>query len=360
MLVLLSASSTFVAPVAPVTPAAPRATVTMQSIDSDRRSRSPGLARNFYDSSTADFKRPQGFGDPLGSRVGDYDRPGTYDGARRDYASAGRRVGRYDYGYDERGGGMYGDRGSYDRGIGSYGSYRGREYSDRDISYGYGGGGYGGGYRDRYRGGALSRGGYGGGYGGGYRGSSIGNTALDLIANFGQYALLFAVLAAPKIPQASSVSALVGLLLISSGGVFAVSGALDLGRQELRTDGVYALCRHPTYAGIIAACVGLGFWSANTEQLLSRVLLTGALSALLYYKAEREEELLYDRYGMRYSEWAAGVPRFYPALFSNGNRYRFQGGRGGYGGGRGRGGYGPMRSGYGGGYDRGGYDSYRY
>ena len=29
-------------------------------IDDDRRSRSPGLQNNFYDTSTADFKRPHG------------------------------------------------------------------------------------------------------------------------------------------------------------------------------------------------------------------------------------------------------------------------------------------------------------
>ena len=35
------------------------------SIDEERRSRSPGMSRNFYDISTADFKRPHGMRSPL-------------------------------------------------------------------------------------------------------------------------------------------------------------------------------------------------------------------------------------------------------------------------------------------------------
>ena len=51
---------------------------------------------------------------------------------------------------------------------------------------------------------------------------------------------------------------------------------------------------------MISASVGIGFWSTSTEQLLSRLLLTGVLCCLLWYKANREENFLEERYGAQY------------------------------------------------------------
>lgn len=79
------------------------------------------------------------------------------------------------------------------------------------------------------------------------------------------------------------------------------------------TDGMYGLCRHPIYAGLITACVGISFFSESPERLLTRLLLTGALSCLLWYKADREEALLEANYGAAYLDWAANVPPFFPA-----------------------------------------------
>jgi len=153
----------------------------------------------------------------------------------------------------------------------------------------------------------------------------VGNTIVDLGLGAAQLALLFAVLAAPKIPNGSSVAAFIGLFCIASGGILAVNGALELGARRnygLQTGGVFSSCRHPVYAGMISASVGIGFWSTSTEQLLSRLLLTGVLCCLLWYKANREEIFLEERYGAQYYDWAASVPRFFPVPGRRASRFR--------------------------------------
>ena len=128
------------------------------------------------------------------------------------------------------------------------------------------------------------------------------------------------MLIAPALPGAQPLSALAGLLAIAGGGALAIGGALDLGTNltpwpkpvkasELATGGVYALCRHPIYGGLVIACVGLGLLSGSCE----RLLLSGALYALLTQKARREEAMLVEKHGAQYEAWAARVPAFFPA-----------------------------------------------
>jgi len=136
--------------------------------------------------------------------------------------------------------------------------------------------------------------------------------ALTALSVAGQFALLYAVLSAPMIPGASSISAIAGLVFIACGGLLAVSGALDMS-NNFKTGGVYSLCRHPIYAGLIIGCIGLDFFTASPERLFSRVLFTGGLCAVLWYQAEREELELEFKHGPAYREWADSVPRFFPS-----------------------------------------------
>ena len=70
---------------------------------------------------------------------------------------------------------------------------------------------------------------------------------------------------------------------------------------------MYALCRHPIYAGLLVACGGLSLLSASTE----RLVITLALYALLNAKASEEEQMLAAKHG-EYGQWAEEVPRFFP------------------------------------------------
>ena len=137
---------------------------------------------------------------------------------------------------------------------------------------------------------------------------------------YGQFSLLAAILVAPIIPGVHQLTALIGLGSIAGGGLLAASAALDLGdaltpwpkpvaANELKTDGVYALCRHPIYGGLVGACFGLGLLSDSSE----RLLLAAALYVLLSLKAAREEVFLVEKHGAAYEKWAASVPALFPA-----------------------------------------------
>ena len=291
MLTLFVAPAAFVAPVHPV---GRRAAVVMQfgrpPIDEDRIGRSPGLSSNFYDVDRDEFRRP--WGGSVTPTRGPYENP---EFAQRRIYDQGRFNGRYGGRYGRRGGGTFDNFVNGGRGF--------------DDGFGY----YPGPYEDR-----------------GYYGYSARNMVVDVAGVIGQFALLFiCVLAAPIIPGASSVSALLGFFFVVSGGLLSVSGAVTPAKGDfLQTDGVYALCRHPIYAGLITACVGLGFLASTPSQLLSRITVTGLLCCLLWYRADREELIFEEQYGPRYLEWAANVPRFF--------RWPGQWGRGGWGGGWGR------------------------
>ena len=135
----------------------------------------------------------------------------------------------------------------------------------------------------------------------------------------GQAVILGSVLAAPDLPGLPLLSRVAGLACMLAGFAIAVVGAADLGTSlspwpepiatnKLRTDGVYSLCRHPIYTGLLCGCGGLGLLTASPE----RLLLTAALLALLTGKASREERAMVEKHGDEYTDWADGVPRFIP------------------------------------------------
>ena len=137
----------------------------------------------------------------------------------------------------------------------------------------------------------------------------------------GQGVLIGSVIAAPDLPGLPLLSRVVGLAVIVAGAAIAVVGAADLGTSlspwpvpvegnRLRTDGVYALCRHPIYTGFLLGSGGLGLLTASPE----RLLLSFTLLVFLSGKASREEEDLEEKHGADYTAWAASVPRFFPTI----------------------------------------------
>ena len=150
MLALLSGCAALLAPtmLAPTTPAAARSNIVMQysgmsstsrGIDSDRQSRSPGIANNFYDKSNRDFR--QSWGGGRGGGMGRYDDYDRGYGGRGGYDDYDRGYGRMNMN-GERGSGMYDGRGMYDsRGMsdrGMYGYDRGMDRYEYDRERGYG------------------------------------------------------------------------------------------------------------------------------------------------------------------------------------------------------------------------------
>ena len=136
----------------------------------------------------------------------------------------------------------------------------------------------------------------------------------------GQACLLLGVVFAPAEPIAPAVEFGVGLAAIGAGGALGIAAVKDLSlinltpwpkpveRNELKTEGVYSLCRHPMYTCLISICFGLSLLSLSFE----RLLLTTALFALLSFKAGREEVFLNEMHGERYRAYSAYVPQFFP------------------------------------------------
>ena len=68
---------------------------------------------------------------------------------------------------------------------------------------------------------------------------------------------------------------------------------------ELKTQGIYAQCRHPMYAGLLSTLLGLSVVTGSAD----RLLLTGLLWYVLDLKTNKEEEGLKEMYPDEYSNY---------------------------------------------------------
>lgn len=129
-------------------------------------------------------------------------------------------------------------------------------------------------------------------------------------AYFVAQAALVVCIALGGIPFVSDFANMIlgpGLLLIGAGTI--LISLQDLGSSlspwpvppddgELKTQGIYAQCRHPMYAGVIATLLGLSLLTGSAD----RLLLTGLLWYVLDVKTDKEEEGLKEKYP-DYSEY---------------------------------------------------------
>jgi protein-S-isoprenylcysteine O-methyltransferase Ste14 len=76
----------------------------------------------------------------------------------------------------------------------------------------------------------------------------------------------------------------------------------------LRTNGVYAVIRHPMYAAVLLACLGVTLSTGRVLSIVSCVVLM----AVLHIKARFEDRLLAGRFGPQYAAYAARVPAIIP------------------------------------------------
>ena len=113
---------------------------------------------------------------------------------------------------------------------------------------------------------------------------------------------------------------LVGLVIAVASAAFAAWAMWSLGRSygirmdvfaghSLKTDGPYALVRHPMYLGIVLFHLGASL------ALESPLLLVATALIVLPFTAVRigtEEKVLRDAFGERYLRYAARVPALIP------------------------------------------------
>ena len=110
-----------------------------------------------------------------------------------------------------------------------------------------------------------------------------------------------------------------GLIIFSLSVTFHISAKIALGRNwsnkvlvykdhKLIKNGVYSLVRHPIYASMIWALIGIGFIYLNYIVILLDFII---FAPAMYYRAKQEEKLLANRF-KEYSKYIKDVPMFLP------------------------------------------------
>lgn len=111
--------------------------------------------------------------------------------------------------------------------------------------------------------------------------------------------------------------------LMVAGASLALAGVVELGPNnltpfatpvkdnELKTNGVYAISRHPMYAGLLLGGLGLGVATNSFE----RVIIAAILYVFLDYKATIEENQLKNIHPA-YEAYQSTVPKLVPDLAS--------------------------------------------
>jgi protein-S-isoprenylcysteine O-methyltransferase Ste14 len=113
--------------------------------------------------------------------------------------------------------------------------------------------------------------------------------------------------------------AVIGAVILIASTVFTIWSRFVLGSMwsanavarvdhELRTDGPYAVTRHPIYTGSIGMVLGSTLMGGNGEWIL--ILVAGVV--VLVARAAREERVMASTFPQRYEAYRKRVPRFVP------------------------------------------------
>ena len=98
-----------------------------------------------------------------------------------------------------------------------------------------------------------------------------------------------------------------GLALLAMGSDTRVHPVPDA-RTSLRVSGIYAWIRHPMYAAVLLAALGVSLFSGRVLSLLAFLALVG----VLHVKAGFEDRMLQEKFGWQFSVYASRVPALIP------------------------------------------------
>lgn len=124
-------------------------------------------------------------------------------------------------------------------------------------------------------------------------------------------------------PNAGLLMRVTGMLLILSGVILAIWAIRTIGRDMqtdiavnkghvLRTEGAYAVVRHPMYLSLILLGLGAGLSTLN-------MLLIGyslcIVAPVQFLRGRKEEELFIKHFGKAYDEYRRKTPLIFPFRF---------------------------------------------
>jgi protein-S-isoprenylcysteine O-methyltransferase Ste14 len=104
------------------------------------------------------------------------------------------------------------------------------------------------------------------------------------------------------------LAALVGGLALLAMGSDTRVHPVPAAQTPLRVTGIYAWIRHPMYAAVLLATLGVTLSSARVLSLLAFLALIGVLHA----KAEFEDRMLQEKFGGQFADYASRVPALIP------------------------------------------------
>ncbi len=82
--------------------------------------------------------------------------------------------------------------------------------------------------------------------------------------------------------------------------------------HNLKTDGIYAIVRHPSYLGLLIICLGL---SVAMNSIISLFVVTLPILFALIYRIKVEESVLNDEFGIEYKNYAENTFALIPKIF---------------------------------------------
>ncbi|MCK5190280.1 MAG: isoprenylcysteine carboxylmethyltransferase family protein [Methylococcales bacterium] len=100
------------------------------------------------------------------------------------------------------------------------------------------------------------------------------------------------------------------LLFMLAGYILLSKGWREIhgGHGDLITDGSYAYARHPQYSGLFLLIIGfLIQWPTLLTVLMAPVLVYAYIRL-----ARREENIMHNRFGVAYTQYAQRTPMFFP------------------------------------------------
>jgi len=124
-------------------------------------------------------------------------------------------------------------------------------------------------------------------------------------------------------PEATFYVRAAALLILILGLIVRWTAVLTLGRafsanvairdaQQLRTTGLYAVVRHPSYLGMELIFLAIGLYAGNWLALA--IILVPTTAALLY-RIHVEEVVLRGAFGPQYMTYSAKTKRLIPGIY---------------------------------------------
>ena len=99
--------------------------------------------------------------------------------------------------------------------------------------------------------------------------------------------------------------------VVSLGRAFSVNVAIR-DEQKVKRDGLYALMRHPSYAGMLPLFLSVGLAQRNWISLAIMVVVPGAA---LLYRIHVEEIALREHFGQEYVDYSSQTKRLIPGIY---------------------------------------------